>query len=469
MSGTRKRVGPMLFKLSAWIHREVRRQPWLVGVYRRFPLAVRSKVREELATHTAAPFKFERTPNWDRRVQLPTPVPTGVTPRAEFGEKAGVNVFAYARGQFGLGECARLYVRALLAEGYPVAVHDIDIGLPHGLEDTSLDQHIGEDMPHGVNLIFVNPDYLQNAIASIGPERLANRHTIGCWFWELENFPDEWLPALQLVDEFMVSSTFIGEVIGPVTDKPILHVPLPVNEASDSGLTRADFGLEEDAFVFLNSFDFNSFLARKNPFAVIDAFRRAFADDRSDVRLLIKTSNGHRQPDKFNELLSAVAGDRRILVRDEVIDRSHVQALQRCADAYVSLHRAEGFGLGLAECMRQGKPVVATAWSGNLEFMTPENSCLVDYRLVPVGEGEYLYHVGQRWADPDIDHAASYMRRLADDRDFAARIGAQAALDIRDKLSPHAAAERIIRRVKELTSYSETADSADAGSATGAA
>ena len=456
-------LGLMLLNLSAWI----RRQPWLKGIYRHFPQSLRNKLSETLASRASTQIKFQRTPNWERRVRLPAS-PTGeAVRRGEFGAADGVNVFAYARGQSGLGESARLYVRALLAEGYPVAVHNIDIDIPHGMDDTSLDEHIGTDTPYGVNLVFVNPDYLDDAIASMGRERLANRYTMACWFWELENFPEEWLPALQVVDEIMVSSSFIREVIRPVTHKPILHVPLPVDEVDDSGLTRTDFGLEDDAFIFLNSFDFNSFLTRKNPFAVIDAFRHAFADGRADVRLLIKSSNGHRHPDKLRELLNAAASDERILVRDEVIDRSDVQALQRCVDAYVSLHRAEGFGLGLAECMRLGKPVVATAWSGNMEFMTAENSCLVNYRLVPVGEGEYLHHAGQRWADPDIEHAATYMRRLVDDREFAARIGAQAAFDIRDKLSPHAAAERIIQRVKALSPPSGAFDVAGSRSATG--
>lgn len=438
----------MLLNLSAWI----RRQPWLKEIYRHFPQALRNKLSEMLASRASTQIKFQRTSNWECRVRSPASPSGDVVRHGEFGAAAGVNVFAYARGQSGLGESARLYIRALLAEGYPVAVHNIDIDIPHGMDDTSLDGHIGTDTPYGVNLVFVNPDYLDNAIASIGYESLADRHTIACWFWELEKFPNEWLPALPLVDEIMVSSDFIGRVIRSVTDKPVLHVPLPVGEINDSGLERSDFGLDANAFIFLNSFDFNSFLPRKNPLAVIEAFRRAFANNAANVRLLIKSSNGHRHPDKLRELLNAAAVDQRILIRDEVIDRSDVQALQRCADAYVSLHRAEGFGLGLAECMRQGKPVIATAWSGNMEFMTPNNSCLVNYRLVPVGEGEYLHHAGQSWAEPNIDHAAMYMRRLVEDRGFATRIGAQAESDIRDKLSPHTAAQRIIQRLRAISS-----------------
>lgn len=439
-------MGIGLLRLSAWI----RRQSWLRAVYCHLPLAIRFRMSEMLAERARAQLRFHRTSSWKRHGQQREWAAPG--PRAEYVHAVGVNIFAYARGQFGLAEGARLYARALLAEGYPVAIHNIAIDMPHGMDDCSLDAHIGEQTPYGVNLIFVNPDYLDEAIAIIGRERLGDRYMIACWFWELEVFPAAWLPALSLVDEVMVSTRFIETAVKRITDKPVWHAPLPVGEAHDSGLLRADFGLDDDAFVFLNSFDFNSFLTRKNPLAVIAAFQRAFADGKPDVRLLIKSSNGHRHPSKLQELLTAAAADRRIIIRDEVIDRSDVQALQRCVDAYISLHRAEGFGLGLAECMRLGKPVIATAWSGNMDFMTADNSCLVSYQLVPVGEGEYLHHAGQRWAEPDVAHAAKQMRRVVEDREFAVSIGAQAALDIRDRLSPQVTAQRIIHRLEALSS-----------------
>ncbi len=438
-------MGIALLRLPAWI----RRQSWLTAVYRHLPTTFRFKMSKWLAERARAQLRFPRTSNWQRHVQQPQWARPGL--RAEYAHAVGVNIFAYARGQFGLAEGARLYARALLAEGYPVAIHNIAIDMPHGMDDNSLDAHIGEETPYGVNLIFVNPDYLDEAIALIGRERLGNRYLIACWFWELEAFPAAWLPGLKLVDEVMVATQFIETAIKRITDKPVWYVPLPVGEANDSGLTRADFGLDDHAFVFLSTFDFNSSLSRKNPIAVIAAFQQAFADGRPDVRLLIKSSNGHRYRSKLQELLKAAAADRRIIIRDEVIDRSDVQALQRCANAYVSLHRAEGFGLGLAECMQLGKPVIATAWSGNMDFMTTENSCLVDYNLVALREGEYLHCEGQRWAEPSVSHAAEYMRRIVDDEKFAEEIGARAALDVRDRLSPQVTAQRIIQRLNALS------------------
>jgi len=371
-------------------------------------------------------------------------------------------VYGYARGQFGLGESARLYVRALLGEGYPVALQDVGLNVAHSMGDRSLDAHLGGDANYGINLIFVNPDYMDAAIAKIGRENFARRHTIACWLWELDSFPSEWLPALAQVDEILVSSRFVRDLVAKATDKPVLLAPLPLSPILDSGLQRRDFGLREDAFVFLATFDYNSSLARKNPLAVIDAFRRAFPDKEGGVQLLVKSINGNRYSEALSGVLRAAAADGRIIVRDEVIERSHLQALQRCADAYVSLHRSEGFGLGMAECMRMGKPVIATGWSGNMEYMTPENACLVDFTMVDVAEGEYIHSTGRQWAEPDNAHAARYMRRLVDDRVYAAAIGARAASDVAAKLSPSAVASTIIDRLESLAAESAVVNPATA-------
>lgn len=439
--------GLALLNLSAWI----RRQEWLRAIYRNMPATWRVRVSEVLARRAGERLRFKRNSRWAR----PQGQPQAATDDAavipgSFGPAAGVNIFAYARGQFGLAESARLYARALLDAGYPVALYDLVLDLAHSMGDSSLAHHIGTHTPYGINLIFVNPDHLDLAIAKIGPERLAGRYTIGCWFWELDTFPAEWKPAFAHVDEVLVSSGFVRDVVSQVTPKPVLHVPLPVTEPLDSGLGRKDFGLQDETYIFLTSFDFNSYLPRKNPIAAIQAFRKAFPDGAAKVQLLIKSSNGHRHPDRLRELLDAAGDDSRILIRDDIIDRSHVAALQRCADAYVSLHRAEGFGLGMAECMRLGKPVIATGWSGNLEFMTAANSCLVNYTLVEVAPGEYLHHLGQHWADPDIDDAARYMKQLVDDPGHGVRLGHQAAADIRDHLSASTVARALIERLETI-------------------
>lgn len=438
--------GAALLGLGAWI----RRQGWLRNAYMHFPQSLRNHVSLALAAPARKHAKFPRTPAWDRVPSKPVTRSTDLhsSPGLAFDGSAGVNIFAYFRGQFGLGESARLYTRALIDAGYPVALFDIELQLPHGFGDGSLDDYLGSKTPYDVHLLFVNPDYLEEALCKIDRAKLAGGYVIACWFWELEIIPLEWLPALDIVDEIMVSSSFVEAAFRRVTNKPIFRVPLPLDDVPDSGLTRKDFGLRSDAFIFLVTFDFNSWLDRKNPFAAIEAFIRAFSPERDDVQLLVKSSNGYRYPEPFLRLLKATSRDLRIVVRDEVIDRHHVHAVQRCADAYISLHRAEGFGLGLAESMRLGKPVVATAWSGNVDFMDERNSLLVDYRLVPVEPGQYPHSQGQRWAEANIDQAATCMRRLVDEPGLAERIGNQARKDIHEKLSSQAVADCLIGRLR---------------------
>ena len=426
----------------------VRRQAWLRPVYRLAPESLRLRLADLLKARSRARLRFPRTASWSR----PVPVPSdrlGIT-SVEKRTGLGLDVYGFIRGQFGLGESVRLYSRALLSAGCDLALHDVDLGLPHGWSDHSLDAFMREEAPHQTSIIFINPDWMEAALEKIGRERLAGKYIVGCWFWELERIPASWLRALAEVDAIMVASTFIEGAFRSVTDKPIIRVPIPLSDVPDSGLQRSDFGLDEECFTFLTSFDFNSSPARKNPLATIAAFRAAFPIERNDVRLVVKSSNGHQYDEAVRSLIAAARGDSRIVIRDEVIERAHVRALQRCCDAYVSLHRAEGFGLGLAECMELGKPVIATRWSGNLEFMDEANSCLVDYTLVPVQQGEYHDSAGALWAEADIDAAAAAMKRLADSPELARHIGSKAQQDVRRKLAPASAAEALISQLTGL-------------------
>lgn len=445
MKGFARKAGraATLLNLRAWL----RRQAFLLRAYRLLPTGLRAHVSGLFGSRVSAGARFERTAAWQRPVADENHS-EGLVEAAGVAD-VSVNVIGYIRGQFGLAESARMYARALIGAGAGVRLYDVDLGLPHGWDDHSLDAWISEDVPHRTCIVFVNPDYLQQALDSIGRERLAGRYLIACWFWELERVPDDWLPAIEQVDEILVATRFVEQAFRKVTSKAILRVPLPLAPVSDSGLERADFALEEGKFIFLASFDFNSWIERKNPRAVMEAFRLAFGDDRDDVRLLIKTSNGFRYPEQFHSLLRAASSDPRIMVRDEILEREHVRALQRCCDAYVSLHRAEGFGLGLAEAMSIGKPVIGTAWSGNVDFMNADNSCLVDYTLVPVPDDGYPGG-GERWAEADAGHAASFMRRLVDEPGYAATLGANAARDILETNSLSNAGRIMVERLRQI-------------------
>jgi glycosyltransferase involved in cell wall biosynthesis len=365
------------------------------------------------------------------------------------------NLVGYLTGEFGVAEAGRLIAGSALGSGVDLALVRVEAGGKRE-DDLRLAPLIGSSAPHPVTLVCVNADQTPRVLGSLGPDIADGHYTVGYWHWELSRFPRAWSPAIDLVDEVWTASEFVALAVRDATRKPVRVVPLPVDVRLSRPYTRAEFGLPEDRFIFLFTLDFHSYLARKNPEGLVAAFRAAFRADDDRVALVIKSTNGHDRPAEVGRLRDAIGGDARIELRDGYLGRDEVFGLESVADAYVSLHRSEGFGLGLAESMFLGKPVIATAYSGNLEFMDPGNSCLVGYRLVDVRDGEYPCPEGQVWADPDLEHAAEHMRRLADDPDHAAALGRRAAADVRERLSPARTGGQIVRALEEIHGAHET-------------
>jgi glycosyltransferase involved in cell wall biosynthesis len=252
----------------------------------------------------------------------------------------------------------------------------------------------------------------------------ATRRMIGYWFWELEHVPLHMRQAIGLVDEIWAGSRFVTDAFAAVSPVPVHHVPIPVAEPRASGRDRQSFGALADLGerpVFLTVFDHLSVTERKNPLGAIEAFRRAFAPDEGPV-LVIKTMNGHQRRPNHQRVLAAADGRDDIRVWDETLNRADQMALVACADCMLSLHRSEGLGLHLAEAMWLGTPTIATAYSGNLDFMDDDNSLLIDYELVNVEHGEGVYPPTAKWAEPDLDQAAAAMRRIAGDPGMARRL-----------------------------------------------
>jgi glycosyltransferase involved in cell wall biosynthesis len=356
----------------------------------------------------------------------PIPPAAQTLPTASAVRSDGLNLIGYARGEFGVAQILRSFTQTLRDSALSFSVRNFEIGVPSRQEDRSIDAFLANDLQHSINVFFVNADQMPVVHDHLGKESFSDRYNIGYWFWELERFPDEWDVAIDLVDEVWVATDFIRSAIQARTDKPVVVIPNAVELDIATRLDRSHFGIPLDDFVCLFSCDFNSWISRKNPEATIGAFRKAFGNHRKDVRLIIKTINGHQHPDQLNALIDSVADDPRIEVRDGFLSRNDMWALQSCCDVYLSLHRAEGFGLGMAESMLLGKPVVATGYSGNLDFMNSDNSCLVDFSLIELGPGDYPFWRDQVWAEPDIAHAASHLRQLADNPDYAQRVGARA-------------------------------------------
>jgi len=363
----------------------------------------------------------------------------------------GLDLIGFAFGEFGLGENLRAFARACVQGDIPFGIKDVDMRLKTRQADRTMAAHIADALRHRCSVFCLNPDMMRPVRNLVVTGADEGRYCIGYWFWELEQIPRQWDYAIADVDEIWVATEFIAAAMRAATTKPVVKIPTPIDVVLARPYARAEFGLPDDRFLFLFSFDFNSFSARKNPEGTITAFKRAFAPGRRDVGLVIKSINGLNKPEKMREMRALIGDDDRIVITDGFLSRDQVSGLHAVVDAYVSLHRAEGLGLGLAESMYLGKPVIGTRYSGNLEFMDENNSCLVDCTLVPVKKGEYLYDDERfRWADPDVDHAARHMRRLVDDEAYRKRIAAQGRRDIRTRFTHASAAALMRKRLREL-------------------
>jgi glycosyltransferase involved in cell wall biosynthesis len=376
------------------------------------------------------------------------PVP-GTDPVTPLSQAAfGVNVVGYFRSELGTGEAARQVVAALDSQHVPVMpIHGQTI--PLSRQGHAYTTAAPEDAAYPVNLICMNADMLPEFAGQAGEEFFAGRYSIGLWFWEIARFPERWRSSFSLVDEVWAPTAHIAAALEPLATVPVTTVRIPVQFGALEPRSRADLGLPEDKFLFLVSFDYLSVFKRKNPLAAVEAFRRAFAPGEG-AGLVVKCINHERDPDSHAQLRAAVSGHPDIEVIDRYMSPQDNSSLTALCDCYVSLHRAEGFGLIPAEAMWLGKPVIATAYSGNLDFMTPSNSLLVDYRLVAIGSGADPYPADAEWAEPDAQQASRFMRGLFDDPERARALGAAAAADIRRTHSPEAAGEIMHRRLEAI-------------------
>lgn len=370
-------------------------------------------------------------PPYEGRHQLPAP---------ESLTRPGLNIFGYLKAETGVGEAARSFVRALETTDIPHSLRNIELNVQARQQDASIET-FSREADYDINLLFVNADQVNAVRGHLGRGSLAGRYNIGFWLWELDRFPDHWRDAFDIYHEIWTPSSFCADALSSVSPIPVRRVPIPVEIHLDHEFTRARFDLPEDCFVFLFTFNFLSYFERKNPLAAIRAFKRAFTRE-DDALLILKTAHSEFAPEAREEIEREIT-NANIRMIDEYYSREETHGLTAVSDCYLSLHRSEGYGLTLAEAMFLGKPVIATAYSATTEFLNVNNGYPVRYRLVTLEQDHGPYQAGNRWADPDIDHAAEMMRSAYDDRAEARRLGGRAREDIRRELS-YAAVGRIL-------------------------
>lgn len=344
-----------------------------------------------------------------------------------------VYVAGFLSAATGQGEGARLTIGALRALGYPV--HGIDVGPMLAVQDFA-SEGASSAMAAGPGTVIFhfNPEGLVFSLLAAGRAALRGKRIIGYWAWETARIPPFWAAALSFLDEVWAPSRFTADAIGAVTSKPVRVVPHPVAIRPPGRARRAEFGMGAE-FTVLAMASFQSTFDRKNPLAAIDAFRLAFGDDKG-ARLVLKLAHGDADDSGLRALIDArIAGASNIRVLDATLDGAAARDLIASADVFLSLHRSEGFGLPLAEAMQAGTAVIATAWSGNLDFMDDACAALVPATLVPALDTQGFFTDGTvTWAEPSLRDAAAWLVRLRADPQLRAAMAAHAQRRVADAL-----------------------------------
>ena len=356
--------------------------------------------------------RLKRRPNQFQLASVIKHIPTIRPDTIRFPYPFGVNLFGYAQGEIGIGEDVRLIASALKSQNIPFCIVNVKPGDHVSQKDNSVDHWIVQRPRYAINIFCITGIEQVRFACTEGLELMQGRYNIGFWPWELPEWPASCSHAFSLVDELWGISSYTADAYRR-SELPVYPMSLPVSIGGIAPLGRKDFGLPEGDYLFVFSFDFNSTLVRKNPEAVIHAFKRAFDKNSGEkVGLVLKASHVTEKNKEWQRVRRLIEADSRIYVIDQTLRRAQVMALYKCCDCYVSLHRAEGFGRGMAEALMLDLQLIATAFSGNLDFCTDERVGLVRFEHRNVRRMEYFHADGQDWADPDVDHAAELMRSI---------------------------------------------------------
>lgn len=361
--------------------------------------------------------------------------------------RPAVELAGYLGAAVGVGEAARRYVAALHSVGVPVLERDVplpgrdaaDADLANGLRPTSSDVMF--------NLVCLNPEQMVPYLEAPDAPPRVDRATIGVWSWEVDVVPAGWRGAGRGLAEVWTYSRFAARLIGAGVDVPVIAVPPPISTPA----APVPLSVELPAgFRVLIMFDFLSTLERKNPLGAVEAFCAAFAPGDGAI-LVVKSVNGRHRPERHAELAAAVGTRPDIVLVDQTVSTGERDALIAACDCYLSLHRSEGHGLPLAEAMAIGKPVVATDYGGNTEFMTAKNSYPVPWISARVGDDVEHYPAAATWAEPDVEQAARLLRELRGNPGEARRRARQGQLDVGAMLAPEVVGAQMRDRLEQLT------------------
>ncbi len=360
----------------------------------------------------------------------------------------GINLFGNIRAEIGLGQSMRLLANALEESDIPFTIYNMDFSGNISKGDTSFDHKIGDGYPYGINLFHIEPYELGLAWMNLPDDVFDRRYNIAYWLWELETFPKEWEFPIPVLDEIWTPSHFVTSSIKKVTDKPVYTIPYHLLVDSNTEFDRSYFDLPEDKFLVLCMYDVNSSANRKNPVGAVKAYVEAFSNGNDDVGLVLKVNNPSKKDLQYLLNLTKDCGN--IYLVTSRMSKKEVDSLIACVDVFISMHRAEGFGLVMAEAMALKTVCVATNWSSNTEFMNNDVACMVEYDIVEIETDDLWYRRGNHWAEARVSHGASCLRKLYEDKDYYESLQKAAYDYINVKLGAEQSTKLIKSRLNEI-------------------
>lgn len=374
--------------------------------------------------------------------------------------KNGVNLYGDIDSQTGLGESSRILANVINTANIPCAVRRFHIVAAGEKRDErclffedrlTQKQLLGKQKPiYGINIFDISPSEMPMAYMHLGKSIFDGHYNIGYWVWELKTLPKLWQRSIDMVDEIWTPSEYSSEIFRKYTDKPVITIPHAIMAKPDESSDRAYFFLPEDKFLFLMVYDDKCPEGRKNSIAALTAFRQAAA--KCNAHLVVKTDNINESTflkDENNEKLLKDVRERVHVVYHR-LSNTEKNSLINCCDSFISLHRAEGFGLVIAEAMGLGKPVVATGFSGNMDYMNEHNSCMVDFESVVVGKGNFPFSAKDKWAKPDISGASEFMVKLTQDKLFYQAISERAKQTMQDRFNTKTVSDKVRDRIAKV-------------------
>ena len=368
-------------------------------------------------------------------------------------EKFGVNIVGFPQGVLGLGEDARMAAKVIELASIPCSLSNAPIAGPQRI-DNSMAHLISEELNYPVTLFCLPPTEMMRLPLEGGLKLIeSDTYKIGAWPWELPHWPTPFSRVRQFVDEIWAQSDYVKSCFSRNSDTPVVKMPMAVELPSVTANLRGQFSLPAEHFLFYLLFDGHSWLTRKNPLAGIQAFQKAFSFANKTVGLVIKAMNTLDSDPIWQKICQIAAKDARIHIISERLSRQDAVNLMASCDCYISLHRSEGFGRVIAEAMLLGQPVVVTNFSGNVDYCDQTTAFLVDGALVPLRAGDYLFHEGQYWCDPDVSLAAEQLQRVFHDVALRQQIGEAGKLRIISDYSIQSVAKAYADQLSKIAEH----------------